>query len=627
MHDFPLLATIDSPADLRKLAEKDLPQLSQEVRDYMIQCLDHCGGHFGSNLGAVELSIALHYVFDTPNDRLIWDVGHQAYPHKILTGRRDQLRTIKQSEGLAPFPKRAESQYDHFGVGHSSTSISAALGMAVAAQLDNTERKSIAIIGDGGLTGGMAFEALNHGGALDPNLLVVLNDNEMSISENVGALTHYFARILSGKIYSTLREGGKKVLAKMPPLSRLAKKTETHLKGMVVPGTLFEELGFHYFGPIDGHDVISLVHTLQHLKNSKSAKLLHIITVKGKGYLPAEQDPIEFHAVKPGFHTKTSTATTSTKQLTYSEVFGEWLCDMAALDNRLIGITPAMCEGSGMVRFAKEYKHRYHDVGIAEQHSVTFAAGLACEGKKPVVAIYSTFLQRGYDQLIHDVALQNLDVTFALDRAGLVGSDGPTHAGSFDLSFLRCIPNMVVMAPSDSNECWQMLSSAYHYPGPAAVRYSRGTGPKVDLQKNSNSIPIGKAQVLRTGKDVLICAFGSMVYPAHQAGEDIDATVVNMRFIKPLDETLIRELARSHSLLVTVEENAIMGGAGSAVTEFLHRENIQLAVLQLGLPDNFLEHGNADKMLSECGLDAAGIKKSIQQKITRSAKAAEPREL
>jgi 1-deoxy-D-xylulose-5-phosphate synthase len=627
MHAFPLLATIDSPADLRKLAEKDLPQLAQEVRDYMIQCLDHCGGHFGSNLGAVELSIALHYVFDTPNDRLVWDVGHQAYPHKILTGRRDQLRTIKQPEGLAPFPKRAESQYDHFGVGHSSTSISAALGMAVAAQLDNNERKSIAIIGDGGLTGGMAFEALNHGGALDPNLLVVLNDNEMSISENVGALTHYFARILSGKIYSTLREGGKKVLAKMPPLSRLAKKTETHLKGMVVPGTLFEELGFHYFGPIDGHDVISLVHTLQHLKNSKSAKLLHIITVKGKGYLPAEQNPIEFHAVKPGFHTKTSSATTSAKQLTYSEIFGEWLCDMAALDNRLIGITPAMCEGSGMVRFAKEYKNRYHDVGIAEQHSVTFAAGLACEGKKPVVAIYSTFLQRAYDQLIHDVALQNLDVTFALDRAGLVGSDGPTHAGSFDLSFLRCIPNMVVMAPCDSNECWQMLNSAYHYPGPAAVRYSRGTGPKVDLQRNSQSIPIGKATVLRTGKDVLICAFGSMVHPAEQAGQDINATVVNMRFIKPLDETLISELAKSHSLLVTVEENAIMGGAGSAITEFLHRENIQISVLQLGLPDNFLEHGNADKMLAECGLDAEGIKKSIQQKITHFTLEKETRRL
>lgn len=615
MTSFPLLMTIESPADLRKLKESDLPLLAQEIRAYMIQCLDQCGGHFGSNLGAVELAIALHYVFDTPNDRLVWDVGHQAYPHKILTGRRDQLHTIKQSDGLAPFPKRAESEYDNFGVGHSSTSISAGLGMAIAAQLDETARKVIAIIGDGGLTGGMAFEALNHGGILDPNLLVVLNDNEMSISENVGALTHYLGRILSGKVYTTLREGSKKVLAKMPPLSRLAKKTETHLKGMIVPGTLFEELGFNYIGPIDGHDVIDLVQTLQTLKSSKGAKLLHIITVKGKGYDAAEKDPIEYHAVKPGFNSKTETKTAA-KQLSYSDVFGEWLCEMATLDNRLVAITPAMCEGSGMVKFSKEFKDRYHDVGIAEQHSVTFAAGLACENKKPVVAIYSTFLQRAYDQLIHDVALQNLDVTFALDRSGLVGADGPTHAGSFDLSFLRCIPNMVIMAPSDANECWQMLTTAYHYPGPAAVRYPRGTGPKTSLEKNPNAIPIGKANILRSGNDILICAFGSLVSPALQAGEEINATVVDMRFIKPLDEQLISLLAKTHSLLVTVEENAVMGGAGSAITEFLNRQNIKISVLQLGLPDSFIEHGNPDKMLSACNLDAEGIKKLIRKRMS-----------
>jgi 1-deoxy-D-xylulose-5-phosphate synthase len=617
MSSFPLLMTIHSPADLRALPEEHLPKLAEEIRNYLIQSLDHCGGHFAANLGTVELAIALHYVYDTPEDRLIWDVGHQAYPHKILTGRRDQLHTIKQPNGLSPFPKRSESEYDSFGVGHSSTSISAGLGMAVAAQLDHIDRKVVSIIGDGGLTGGMAFEALNHGGSIDPNLLVILNDNEMSISENVGALTHYLARILSGKIYSTIREGSKKVLAKMPPLSRFAKRTETHLKGMIAPGTIFEELGFNYLGPIDGHDLPTLIKTLQILKTLNGAKLLHVITVKGKGYAAAEQDPIEYHAVKPGFNTKVNvtqekaTATVAVKNPSYSEIFGEWLCDMAAQDSQLIGITPAMCEGSGMIRFAKEYADRYHDVGIAEQHSVTFAAGLACEGKKPVVAFYSTFLQRAYDQLIHDVALQNLDVTFAVDRAGLVGSDGPTHAGSFDLSFLRCIPNMIIMAPKDGNECWKMLSTAYQFQGPAAVRYPRGAGPLVNIEKDFATLPIGKAETLLQGKNIVICAFGSMVYPALQAGKALNATVINMRFIKPLDKKLLAEVAHSHSLLVTIEENAIMGGAGSAVTEFLHQQGLSIPVLQLGLPDYFIEHGNHEKMLAECGLDAQGIQQSI----------------
>ncbi|MCX7120853.1 MAG: 1-deoxy-D-xylulose-5-phosphate synthase [Gammaproteobacteria bacterium] len=619
---FPLLSQINDPADLRLLSEDQLPLLAKELRDYLVDRLDQCGGHFGANLGTIELTIALHYVFQTPNDRLIWDVGHQAYPHKILTGRRDQIHTVKQQDGLAPFPKRGESEYDCFGTGHSSTSIGAALGMAVGAQLNNEDRKVIAIIGDGGLTGGQAFEALNHGGAIDPNMLVILNDNDMSISENVGALCQYLGRILSGKTYASLRESGKKILAKMPPISRLAKKTETHLKNLIVPGAFFEELGFNYIGPIDGHDLPALLNTLKILKSLKGAKLLHIITTKGKGYAPAEASQIDYHAVKPGFHSKinNTTSVASIKKPTYSDVFGDWLCSMAAVDNQLVAITPAMREGSGMVNYAKQFPDRYFDVGIAEQHALTFAAGLACENKKPVVAIYSTFLQRAYDQLIHDIALQNLDVTFAIDRGGLVGSDGPTHAGSFDLSFLRCIPNMIVMAPSDENECRQMLTTAYLYPGPAAVRYPRGTGTGITIEEKLESIPAGKSIVVRQGKKIALLVFGTLLTPALQAAEILDATVINMRFIKPLDEHAILAAAGTHDLLVTIEENAIMGGAGSAVSECLSAHHQQTKIMHLGLPDVFLEHGDPNTMLANCGLDAKGMVASIQNYIEKAKK-------
>lgn len=610
---FPHLMKINSPEDLRALPESELPLLASEIRDFMVQTLDQIGGHFGASMGVVELTIALHYVFNTPEDRVVWDVGHQAYIHKILTGRRDRLNTIKQPNGLAPFTKRDESIYDTFGAGHSSTSISAALGMAIASELDHHERKCIAVIGDGGLTGGMAFEALNHAGGLDPNLLVILNDNDMSISENVGALTHYLSRILSGKMYSTLREGSKKVLSKMPPISRLAKLTETHVKGMITPGTLFEELGFNYIGPIDGHDLPALIRTLKTLKPLKGAKLLHVITTKGKGYEKAEREQIKYHAVSAGFHSKTPSTPSSPSKPTYSEIFGQWLCDRAAFDSKLIAVTPAMCEGSGMVPFSKEFPERYFDVGIAEQHAITFAAGLACEGKKPVVAIYSTFLQRGYDQLIHDVALQNLDVTFALDRAGLVGADGPTHAGSFDFSFLRCIPNIIILAPKDENECYHMLNTAYEYPGPAAVRYPRGKGPGHAIENPLLTLPIGKAEILRHGKKIAILAFGSMVYPALKAAEKLDATLVNMRFIKPLDENLIKEIAQEHDFLVTVEENTICGGAGSAVSEYLSRAQMVKPILHLGLPDIFIEHGIHEQMLHDCGLDAEGIYQACQK--------------
>lgn len=608
-----LLATITDPSDLRDFSLQQLEELSIELRTYIIETLNTCGGHFAANLGAVELTIALHYVLNTPHDRLVWDVGHQAYPHKVLTGRKDQLHTIKQPNGLAPFPKREENPYDTFGVGHSSTSISAALGMAVASKIKGQTNKAVAIIGDGGLTGGMAFEALNHAGSIDADLLVILNDNDMSISPNVGALNNYLARILSGKLYTTLREGSKKVLAKMPPIKTLAKRTETHLKGMIAPGTLFEELGFHYFGPIDGHDLKTLVPMLQNLKSHKGPQLLHVITTKGKGYEPAELDPVTYHAVKPGF--KTPKTTQSTPKLTYSDIFGQWLCDLAELDQQMYAITPAMCEGSGMTQFAKEYPERYCDVGIAEQHCVTLAAGLACEGIKPIVAIYSTFLQRGYDQLIHDVALQNLDVTFAIDRGGLVGADGPTHAGSFDLSYLRCIPNMVVMAPADENECRQMLYTGYQYEGPAAVRYPRGTGPGVPMEKQMQALEIGTAKICRQGQSIAILAFGSMVNPAVKAGDELNATVINMRFVKPLDEKLIREIALTHRFIITVEENALMGGAGSAVNEFLAKENFICSILNLGLPDSFLEHGNPDAMLKECGLDTQGIITAIKQRL------------
>lgn len=614
LKNFPLLSQINNPQDLRQLSEEQLPALAEELRAYLVNRLDHCGGHFGANLGAIELTIALHYIYHTPEDRLIWDVGHQAYPHKILTGRRDQIHTVKQANGLAPFPKRDESIFDCFGTGHSSTSIGAALGMAVAAKLNNEDRKVVAIIGDGGLTGGQAFEALNHGGAIDPNMLIILNDNKMSISENVGALSHYLGRILSGKTYSAFRESGKKILSRIPSISRLAKKTETHLKNLIVPGALFEELGFNYIGPIDGHDLPMLLGTLKTIKSLNGAKLLHIITTKGKGYAPAEAAQIDYHAVKPGFHSKASaTASNAPTKPTYTDVFSDWLCDMATFDSQLIGITPAMREGSGLVNFAKQFPERYFDVGIAEQHALTFAAGLACENKKPVVAIYSTFLQRAYDQLIHDIALQNLDVTFAIDRAGLVGSDGPTHAGSFDLTYLRCIPNMIVMAPSDENECRHMLTTAYRYKGPAAVRYPRGSGAGVAVEKNLASLEIGKSVVMREGKKIVLFAFGSLVAPAMDAAEKLNATVVNMRFIKPLDETCILTMESSHDLLVTLEENAVMGGAGSAVMECLAKHKKFPAVLQLGLPDTFIDHGDHKAMLASCGLHAAGIIQSIHQ--------------
>jgi len=612
---FPLLMKIESPADLRSLDESALPALAQELRNFMIFSLNQCGGHFGASMGTVELTIALHYIYHTPFDRLIWDVGHQAYIHKILTGRRDRLTTIKQQGGLSPFPKRSESEYDPFGAGHSSTSISAALGMSVASQMEGKDRRAVAVIGDGGMTGGMAFEALNHAGGIDPNMLVVLNDNDMSISENVGALTNYLARILSGKLYTSLREGGKKILAKMPPVSRLAKKTETHMKGMIVPGTIFEELGFHYLGPIDGHDLPTLIKTLRTVRDLKGAKLLHVITTKGKGYAPAEREQIKYHAVKPGFSNENPTAAlpkkTTASKPTYSNIFGQWLCDMAEQDANLIGITPAMREGSDMIAFAKRFPAQYHDVGIAEQHAVTFAGGLACEGKKPVVAIYSTFLQRAYDQLIHDVALQNLDVTFAIDRAGVVGGDGPTHIGSFDLSFMRCIPNLVIMAPANEKECRQMLTTGYHFKGPAAIRYPRGTGPGVTPDNTLDEIEIGKAVYCRYGKRVAILSFGSMLTASLKAADIIDATVVNMRFIKPIDAKLIEEIAKTHDLIVTVEENVIMGGAGSAVTETLSQQHITKPVLQLGLPDEFIEHGDPNTLLKACGLDGEGIAQSI----------------
>jgi 1-deoxy-D-xylulose-5-phosphate synthase len=608
---YSLLETINSPAELRHLSELELPVLANELRAYLIESLNQCGGHFGANLGTVELTIALHYIFNTPDDRLVWDVGHQAYPHKVLTGRRLQLPSIRKSGGLAPFPSRDESRFDAFGVGHSSTSISAALGMAIAAKHKGLAQQTIAVIGDGGLTGGMAFEALNHAGAQDTDLIVILNDNEMSISENVGALTNYLSRILSGKVYSHFREGSKKVLAALPSVKAFAKRTETHFKGMITPGTLFEELGFHYFGPINGHDFNMLLSMLKNLKELKGPRLLHVITTKGKGYEPAEHDPIKYHAVPAKFLEQTSEP--SAKTLNYSDVFGQWLCDMAAIDQRLMAITPAMCEGSGMLQFSKKFPQHYIDVGIAEQHSVTLAAGMACEGLKPVVAIYSTFLQRAYDQLIHDVALQNLDVTFALDRSGLVGGDGATHNGSLDLSFLRCIPNLVIMAPSNAQECWDMLYTAYQYAGPAAVRYPRGQVAG-NLQTGSMQVlEIAKAQVLRTGSHIAILAFGSMVQPAIEVAEQLNATLINMRFIKPLDEGLILQLTKDHKLFVTIEENSIKGGAGSAVAECLAQHQQLMPLLQLGLPDRFIEHGNPSQLLQQCGLDAASILNSIAQ--------------
>ena len=610
-----LLETINSPEDLRLLKEEDLPLLAQEIRAYLIDTVSRTGGHLAAGLGTVELTLALHYVFNTPVDRLVWDVGHQTYPHKILTGRRERMATLRQTGGISGFPRREESEYDTFGVGHSSTSISAALGMAVAAACTGVERQVVAVIGDGALSGGQAFEALNNAGNMDANLLVILNDNDMSISPNVGAMSNYLARILSGKVYSHMREGSKTVLSTIPPMWELAKRVEEHMKGMVMPSTLFEELGFNYFGPVDGHNLHALTRMLRNLRGLTGPRFLHVVTRKGKGYEPAEGDPCVYHGVTP-FDPATGKMEKKPAGMTYTQVFGEWLCDMAARDVRLVGVTPAMREGSGLVQFSERYPNRYFDVGIAEQHALTFAAGLACDGMKPVVAIYSTFLQRGYDQLIHDVCLQNLPVLLAIDRAGLVGADGATHAGSFDYSYLRCLPNMTVMAPSDENECRRMLSTGFLLNAPASVRYPRGTGPGVAVELSLEPLPLGKAEIRRTGKRVALLAFGSMLAPAIEAGEAYDATVVNMRFVKPLDEELIREMARTHELLITIEENAVSGGAGSAVNELLVASEISTRIINLGLPDRFIEHGDHRAQLAKCGLDAAGIRRAILRNIT-----------
>ena len=610
--DFPLLFAIDDPAQLRSLSVAELEQLADELRRFLIRSVSRTGGHLSAGLGTVELTLALHHVFDTPEDRLVWDVGHQSYPHKIITGRRDRMASLRQRGGLSGFPKRGESPYDTFGVGHSSTSISAALGMAIAARQQGSDRRVVAVIGDGALTAGMAFEALNHAGDLDANLLVILNDNEMSISPNVGGLSNYFAKILSGRLYATMREGSKKVLGVMPSMWELARRAEEHVKGMVVPGTLFEELGFNYIGPVDGHDLDTLITTLRNLRALKGPQFLHIVTRKGKGFEPAEENPCGFHGVGR-FHPESGKMEPKPASgPTYTQVFGDWLCDMAAADPQLVAITPAMREGSGLVRFSEEYPDRYFDVGIAEQHAVTLAAGMACDGLKPVVAIYSTFLQRAYDQLIHDVALQNLPVLFAIDRAGVVGPDGPTHAGSFDLSFLRAIPNMLIMAPADENECRQMLSTGFAHPGPAAVRYPRGTGPGAAVRDDLDTLPMGKAEIRRRGQNVALLAFGAVLTPALAAGEALDATVVNMRFVKPLDEALLRELAGSHRLLVTLEDNVVMGGAGSAVNEYLAAAHALVPVLNLGLPDRFQEHGTREELLAEAGLTPDAIIRAVQ---------------
>ncbi|WP_447940281.1 1-deoxy-D-xylulose-5-phosphate synthase [Pseudoxanthomonas mexicana] len=611
---YPRLSRIQIPADLRQFDESELPAIAEELRGYLIESVGRSGGHFGAGLGVIELTVALHYLFETPNDRLVWDVGHQCYPHKILTGRRDTIHTVKQKDGVAPFPKREESEYDTFGVGHSSTSISAALGMAIALAQQGDDRKVVAVIGDGAMTAGMAFEALNHAGGMEPepNLLVILNDNQMSISENVGGLTKMLGRLSSSRTLNALREGGKKLLGdKKKPPARFMRRWEEHWKGMFVPSTLFEQMGFHYTGPIDGHDVEALVGALKTLKTLKGPQLLHILTTKGKGYELAEGDQIGYHAVGPFDPEKGLVNKGGAKKPTYTDIFSDWLCDMAAAEPRLLGITPAMREGSGLVRFSKEYPERYFDVAIAEQHAVTLAAGMACEGSKPVVAIYSTFLQRGYDQLVHDVAIQQLDVLFAIDRGGVVGPDGATHAGNLDLSYLRCVPHMMVMAPADENECRQMLSTGYHFNGPAAVRYPRGTGPGVALQSNLDTLPIGKADLRARGTRVALLAFGSTVAAAEQVGRELGLTVVNMRFVKPLDRDLVLELAKSHQGFVTIEDNVVMGGAGSGVAELLNAEGIVLPVLHLGLPDEFQHHASREDLLAEAGIDAAGIRASV----------------
>ncbi len=608
---YELLKTINDPADLRKLDRKALGQLADELRAYVLDSVSKTGGHLSSNLGTVELSVALHYVFNTPEDRIVWDVGHQTYPHKILTGRRERMPTLRQADGLSGFPKRDESVYDAFGTAHSSTSISAALGMAAGAKLKGEKRHAIAVIGDGAMSAGMAFEAMNNAGTMDVDLLVVLNDNEMSISPPVGALTNYFARLMSGRMYDTAKRYSEHVLKRLPAMWELAKRAEEHVKGMVTPSTLFEEFGFNYIGPIDGHDLDALLPTLANIKKLKGPQFLHVITRKGQGYKLAEDDPVLYHG--PGkFNPAEGIRKATGAKLTYSQVFGDWLCEVAAADKRMVAITPAMREGSGMVKFSERFPERYFDVGIAEQHAVTFAAGLACEGLRPVVAIYSTFLQRGYDQLIHDVAIQNLPVVFALDRGGVVGGDGATHNGVFDYAFLRCIPNMTVMAPSDEDECRQMLSTGLALPGPSAVRYPRGAGPGAALDKPLAGLPVGQGEVRRKGKRVAILAFGAMLAPALEAGEVLDATVANMRFVKPLDEALIRELAETHEILVTVEEHALIGGAGSAVCEVLASLKLVNRIVLLGLPDRFIDHGDPARLLASLGLDGAGIVKSIK---------------
>ncbi len=614
---YPLLDTIDDPSALRALERSALPQLARELRAFLLESVARTGGHLSSNLGTVELTIALHYVFNTPRDRLVWDVGHQTYAHKILTGRRAAMARLRMEDGPSGFPRRSESEYDTFGTAHSSTSISAALGMAIAAQRKGESRKTVAVIGDGAMSAGMAFEALNNAGAAGADLLVILNDNDMSISEPVGALNNYLARLLSGRLYNYVRRGSKEMLAKLPPVKELAKRWEEHMKGMVLPGTLFEEFGFNYIGPIDGHDLDALVPTLANVRDLKGPQLLHVMTRKGHGYGRAEEDPILYHGVTP-FDPVPGIVPKKPGKPSYTQVFGDWLCDMAARDPRLIAITPAMREGSGMVRFSQEYPDRFFDVGIAEQHAVTFAAGLACEGMKPVVAIYSTFLQRAYDQVIHDVALQQLPVVFAIDRGGVVGADGATHIGAYDLSYLRCLPHMTVMAPADEDECRQMLHTAFTLDGPAAVRYPRGSGPGVPIVAEMTVLPIGHAELRREsrrrGHRIAILAFGSMVAPSLAAGEEIDATVVNMRFVKPLDTELVLELAGSHDALVTVEENVIMGGAGSAVAEALAAHGVMVPMLHLGLPDEFIHHGDPARLLSACGLDAPGIAAAVHRR-------------
>jgi len=615
----PLLDQIDCPADLRRLPESQLEQLVEELRLFLLHSVSRSGGHFAASLGTAELTVALHYLYNTPEDRLVWDVGHQAYIHKILTGRKDRLHSIRQWEGLAPFPKRDESEYDTFGVGHSSTSISAALGMSIAAARTGSNRKSVAIIGDGGLTAGMAFEALNHAGDQHSDLLVILNDNNMSISPNVGALSNRFAQLLSGKIYTSVRKGSKKVLSNIPNALELAKRAEEHVKGLIVPGTLFEEFGFNYIGPVDGHDLPALISTLKNIRELEGPQFLHIITKKGKGYEPAENDPVKYHGVTPfDPHKGIISSGKLSSGPSYSKVFGDWACDMARQDHRFTAITPAMREGSGLVHFEKEHPDKYFDVAIAEQHSVTVAAGMACDDLKPVVAMYSTFLQRAYDQLIHDVIVQELPVLFAIDRAGCVGADGPTHNGAYDLSFMRCLSNIVLMAPADENECRQMLYTGFQLDQPAAVRYPRGTGPGVEVQEEMTALPIGKGEIRRKGKALAILAFGTMVEPCERIAEELNATIVNMRFVKPIDEMLIIEMCGDHDLIVTVEENVIQGGAGSAVNEVIAAHGITQRIANYGLPDRLLQHGSRDDMLRDAGLDYYGILNFITEQVDDS---------